>query len=682
MSTSLLLGIHCHQPVDNFSEVLDNACLKCYKPFLEVLSEFPEFKFSIHYSGWLLEYIKKHQKDTFKLLQEASYRGSVEFFSGGYYEPILASIPRRDRIAQIKKLNSFIKRNFKQEPRGLWLTERVWDSSIIADIKACGIEYVIVDDYHFLSVGHKKENLKGYYISEDDGESIALFPIDKELRYDIPFKPSNEVVKGLEESAKKYPNSASIIFDDGEKFGIWPNTYEWVYEKEWLREFVKGVVASEEIKTTTYGEFYENNRALGNTYLPITSYFEMGEWSLKPKDAIEMEYLLEAVKNIDRNSELELDKYIKGGIWKSFFIKYEESNRIHKRVLELSRYSKGIRTKAYMESLYKAECNDVMWHGVFGGLYLPNLRDNAYRFIIDCENILHKDVTSTVLECEDIDMDGFEEAKVITPNLISIFSSKYGGQLVEFDIRDRSFNLQNTLTRRKEAYHYKIEQNRDGDNKSKDGIDSIHDMNTSKLDELKEHLKFDPFIKNSFIDHITDYSLYLNNFESSNFKEYGDFTSGKFKLEQTSKNSIAFSREGRIINGEESFDADLRKEFTFKSRTIDFNISLRSECGYSLQYLLEFNFHFANLDEIKIEKEPFEKELFLEDIERLSLYDGYLGKKISFEFNDKVNIFITRVDTISQSEAGFDHTNQALSFGFIYPFQKLFSLEGSIKVGE
>ena len=51
MNTSLLFGIHCHQPIDNFDWVLEEAIEKSYKPFFEILKEFPDFKCSIHYSG-------------------------------------------------------------------------------------------------------------------------------------------------------------------------------------------------------------------------------------------------------------------------------------------------------------------------------------------------------------------------------------------------------------------------------------------------------------------------------------------------------------------------------------------------------------------------------------------------------------------------------------------------------
>lgn len=76
----LLFGIHCHQPIDNFYEVVDDAINKAYKPFLEVVKDYPDFKFSVHYSGWLLEYIKNNDKSLFKLMQDLSYNGQIEFF--------------------------------------------------------------------------------------------------------------------------------------------------------------------------------------------------------------------------------------------------------------------------------------------------------------------------------------------------------------------------------------------------------------------------------------------------------------------------------------------------------------------------------------------------------------------------------------------------------------------------
>ena len=57
---------------------------------------------------------------------------------------------------------------------------------------------------------------------------------------------------------------------------------------------------------------------------------------------------------------------------------------------------------------------------------------------------------------EDINLDGYPEVKAVTDHYIAIIDTKNGGTMTEFDVRDQCFNYQNTLTRRKEAYHYKM----------------------------------------------------------------------------------------------------------------------------------------------------------------------------------------------------------------------------------
>jgi len=189
----LLFGIHCHQPVDNFHNVVDDVINHSYKPFFEKTEKFPFFKFSAHFSGWLLEYIEKYHAGFFAKMVDMAERGQVEFFTGGFYEPVLASIPSADRVQQINKLSGFIRDNFKQEPKGLWLTERVWDPSIVKDLVECGIEYVIVDDYHLLVAGFKKDDVYGYYYTEQDGKLLSIFPVDKKLRYIVPFANSEDI---------------------------------------------------------------------------------------------------------------------------------------------------------------------------------------------------------------------------------------------------------------------------------------------------------------------------------------------------------------------------------------------------------------------------------------------------------------------------------------------------------
>ena len=123
---SLLFGVHAHQPIGNFPEVLEDAHLRCYKPFLEVLSRYPEFNFAIHFSGWLLDYLFDHYPQDMALLKKMVKRGQVELFGAGDTEPVLAVIPNRDRIGQIETFSRKLETKLGQRPNGAWLTERVW----------------------------------------------------------------------------------------------------------------------------------------------------------------------------------------------------------------------------------------------------------------------------------------------------------------------------------------------------------------------------------------------------------------------------------------------------------------------------------------------------------------------------------------------------------------------------
>ena len=149
----LLLGVHAHQPVGNFDDVIIEAHERCYRPFLRTLHRFPSFRFSAHFSGWLLGWLLERYPADMALLQEMVARGQVEMFGSGDCEPVLAAIAERDRKQQIVALSRKLNDHFPRAPKGAWLTERVWESTVVPSLADCGIRYVAVDDYHFLCTG-------------------------------------------------------------------------------------------------------------------------------------------------------------------------------------------------------------------------------------------------------------------------------------------------------------------------------------------------------------------------------------------------------------------------------------------------------------------------------------------------------------------------------------------------
>jgi len=673
MKTSLLLGIHMHQPVDNFDWVIDLGIETCYEPFFEVMSRYPEFKFSVHCSGWLMERIEQIRPTLYEKIVTLAKNGSIEFFSAGYYEPILSVIPSSDRVAQITRLNDSIKERFSQKPHGLWLTERVWESALIPDLNRSGIKYTVMDDYHFQCAGFDAEGLDGYYMSEEGGEPIGLFPISQKLRYAIPFLNVESAIRAIK-SYNRQEDSAAIIFDDAEKFGMWPGTHEWVYEKGWLETFVQAVLADDEIETRHFGEYFEAHRPRGIAYLPNVSYYEMGEWSLRADDALALEAMKEEM-GLERY-EREGVKFLKGGTWKNFFVKYPESNRLHKRTIELSRaFHAG--EGDFELPLHKAQTNDSLWHGVFGGLYLPNLRDNAYTYLIECENIRYGKKRALVGDTNEL--DGYPKYKSVTSKLIARFDSAHGGQLVELDIRDKCFNYQNTLTRRKEAYHKRLfEAPREKSAPIEEGIDTIHHASASFDDALRDAIIYDWYLKNSFVDHISDEHFNAESFRHCNFREYGDFANQPFESSMA-KDSITFFREGGIYNEEKS-KTTLSKHFTFGSDSIHFALSLESEVSGEFTYVMEHNLHFSDYDKVEINNLPLGMIGSIEEIDTVEIIDKILKKKITLKSSKPFSLHYFQLQTLSQSEQGFDLSVQGLSIAMVFDFETSLTVEGSLEI--
>jgi len=230
----LVLLIHAHQPVGNFDSVFEQVYQQAYLPFLEQLERHPAVRLGLHYSGCLLEWIEQHHPEFLVRLRQLVDRRQVEMVGGGYYEPILISIPPADQTEQLRRMNDYMARHFGKVPAGVWLTERVWEPQLPSVLASAGLTYTLVDDLHFLAAGFELDQLHGDFIAEDGGYAVRVLPSLKALRYLLPFRSPEEAIVFLRERAAQQPGGMAAMGDDCEKFGGWPGTKEWVYDRGWL----------------------------------------------------------------------------------------------------------------------------------------------------------------------------------------------------------------------------------------------------------------------------------------------------------------------------------------------------------------------------------------------------------------------------------------------------------------
>jgi hypothetical protein len=446
-------GLHAHQPVGNFGHVFEEHLRDVYEPFLNRAVEGDLLPLSLHLSGPLLEWIENHRSSYLDLMGRLVSDGKLELLLAGYFEPILPSLLREDRIDQIRWMQEALLSRFGFRAKGLWLTERVWEPDLPADLVDAGVQYVLVDDRHFVAAGFSRDQLHRSFRTESEGKSLGVFAIDETLRYFLPFHPPAATVSYLRE-LRASGNRLAVAADDIEKFGGWPGTREWVYERGWLDDFVRAIKDLEEtgeVRLATFSQALSELPSGGLAYLPSSSYREMEEWTLPPEAYHRLEELKEALGE-ERMAQGE-SPLIRGSHWRNYLVKYSESNRMHKKALALSRLcrERGDPREA-RRALGAAQCNDVYWHGVFGGLYLRHLRDTVWRKLAEAEGHLRIG-EGLAWEQVDLDLDGHEEIWVHSERFSALVSPARGGAVEEFTLFQAGVNLANTLTRRREAYH-------------------------------------------------------------------------------------------------------------------------------------------------------------------------------------------------------------------------------------
>jgi 4-alpha-glucanotransferase len=499
-----LLGIHNHQPVGNFDSVVDDAVVRAYHPFLETLDRAGGgLPLTVHCSGGLLEALKARARPTFDLLGRLAADGRVELLGGGFYEPILALLPDWDKVGQIQALTHFLKSHWGVTPRGMWLAERIWEPQLPRVLREAGVEFVLVDDSHFALAGLDPETLGGYYLTEEQGASVAVFPINQRLRYLVPFSDPGESLRYLE--GRREAGAVTMV-DDGEKFGAWPGTDRLVYGERWLERFLDALRAAPWLHVSTFSRYLDARPPAGRVYLPTAAYTEMGEWALPPAAAAELTEARHRLQDLPDGERLA--RLLRGGFFRNFLLKYPEIGDAYWKMLRLSRrVHEGLaarprdpRLLAARERLWQGQANDAYWHGVFGGCYLPHLRRAVKSALIGGERSLEGAGKPIGIEWTraDVDGDGQAEVSVRTRSLGVLMRPARGGSLTELAWMGGEVDVADVLTRRPEAYHRQVaERPRE---RAPDEVKTIHSAPEVKEAGLPALLRYDRFRRAVLLD--------------------------------------------------------------------------------------------------------------------------------------------------------------------------------------
>jgi alpha-amylase len=659
---------HAHQPVGNFPWVIEDAYQKAYLPLLRTIIKYPNIKSNLHFSGPLLLWLQENHPEYLEQVVSLYHQKQIEIIGGGFFEPILAMIPDRDKEKQIQLMIDWWYENYSVKPKGLWLAERVWVPNLPTTLNKMEIEYIFIDDYLFKMAGFSEEQTFYSYMTEDGGKSVTVLPINASIRYFVPWKNPEETIQYLAKGRDPQNEKIIVMISDMEKMGIWPagdrTTYDICYVdgydgKPWMTSFFEMILANSWIKPTLVSDYMKKQHPKGLIYLPTSSYDKMAIWALPTPLRKRLENLLQMVDQKEIKFELaeDIQTFATGSIWQNFLVKYSQANIMHKRMLicrnkieaaekNLPHLSADHFQRAW-EKILASQSNDVYWHGLFGGVYYRFLRHSTHKHIIQAEYLLDELCNREGLRefsviIQDVLIDGHSDGILENKHVSCYISSLFGGSIFALNLKERGYNFLNVLTRQKESYHT-------------DEITSVQDR----------------FKKWSFQDHFIPISTSEDNLQKDNYQDLGDFADKKYEIAKNNDRSLTLMRRGEIILGEKSIQTNISKtyELKFTKLLIEYDIAFSEDIeAETLLFSPEINVIGASYPYKTsgiINDEPFDLGKFMKRsrCKTIEIKDLNELERVSIviKFTKEIDCLVYPLFSIPKSEIGFEEIYQGTS---------------------
>ena len=686
---SLALALHNHQPVGNFGWVFAEVFEKAYAPMVDALERHPGVRLSLHYTGPLLDWLIAERGDMVERLRALVERDQVEILGGGYFEPVLASLPERDRIGQLRRMAGELERLFGRRPRGAWLAERVWEPDLPTSLVAAGYEWTILDDAHFRAAAIPEEDLWGPYTTEDQGHLLRVFGTEQGLRYRIPFREVDDVIGYLRGHATEAGDRVGVMGDDGEKFGGWPTTWEHCWgERRWVDRFFTALEANADwLTTTTPSAWLAEHPPIGRVYIPTGSYAEMGEWALPADEGLEFSEIVHRAQA----EKLPEARWLRGAFWRNFQVKYREINDLHKRMLAVSEavaaMPDGPARDRALDHLYKGQSNDCYWHGLFGGIYISHMRLATHEHLIAAED-LAETATSALdaAERRDLDMDGIDEVRLADNGQVVTVDLDGGAGIGAWDIRAVRHALAAVMRRRPEAYHAKLRTLAAAPDAGAGGTDggadggggapaSIHDTVRVKEPGLAELLVYDRYERRSGLIRVVDVDTTPADWAAARAEELADVVDDAFEIEALEPGRLVTRRDATVCGAAVAVIKTIELAGDRRAPTLSMTVDLRHREGPAFDARVGVEWSLTMLGgggnpaawwDLGGERVGHDTSGSAADVSTIAQGNDDIGVSVTTT-TESADAWFAPIETVSNSEDGFERVYQGSGLLLSWP---------------
>ncbi len=587
----LCFGLHLSNYGSTIPENIKEMYQQKYKKIISFICAHQNIRISLFIPGVILEWLKKSHPEFLTVLAEKANDGQIEILSGGFYEPILPLVIPSDRVAQIEKLTTTIRKLTGKKPRGAFLHESFWDPSLISTFNTSAMEYTFLD--YRLIPQRRSQPLATFtpHIVEDLGRTISIIPTHQEY---LPISEitASEYIKKIQ--SIKENTEAKIIsgFFDIDDFIC-------LIETDWFSDLEKQLEQFDSIEFTLPNTFLKNYSSRQKSYIPAGCRPEVAAWAIEPC--------------IQQNNILKLANYPTArdfiSVYNESFILY--SRLVHTTMLVNQCRDDKLRKAAAREHLYKAQHYSAYIFTGFGGVRDKNLLAEAYKNLLEAEK-LYRESTKFTNNTNSVDFthDGSKEYLSFF-EMFNAFITLKGGMIFELDVLKNSTNY--TLASRR-----------------KEKKETIQDLYQKKL----------------FVDHIIP-SHELKSLIHTGTSSISPLPNVEYVETSFNRHKSTLSLQAKMLFGKEKIPVRIRKNYTINENGILVQYIVKNEGCRPVKatFVIENNISFSvgDSESVKAEiltpnysKEPIsDKECFFEnDVSLVRLEDVCDNVSFIFDVNE------------------------------------------------
>ena len=429
----LVLLVHLHLPAGGSAADCERAWSNCFEPMLGAMHHTPGVRLGLVLSGELVPDLQDRHPEGLDWIRTLVARGQIELVGTAMYEPVLSSIPEADAVGQHETHATMLRKVFGGRTTGAWIPHGVWDPSLPRMYAQSAIRWVALPERHLERAGLKRGSISGIHHTEREGHPLAILPVDSRVEEVAAEVPVKRILAHLRGRAQRGHKLVALALR-GERFGLHPGSSS-RRDQTWFATLLAAIAQSDSLATVLPSQAVDLGGHVQSVYVPTTG---VGNDSMP---------------------------------WESQLVRYDAADRLHKRVLRVSRLvgrlarrldeqrpdrpdpATVLQARRY---LYRAQASEPYWHEAHAGVYDPTVRALAWKDAIRAENTALEAMSQAdraVVERVDVDCDGAAEVVMRTEELTLVVDPRRGGGAIELSDHRTHRNWLDTFQRIEEPYH-------------------------------------------------------------------------------------------------------------------------------------------------------------------------------------------------------------------------------------